>query len=98
MNNRYKNLPSDTPDHILDMQVAIVLQKSPVERLQMCCDMTNFSIDMIKRNIIEKHPGITANELKFEVIKALYSDCYSEKEMRRIKKHFLNLPVVVSSH
>lgn len=90
--NRYKDLPSDTPDCVMDMQVAIVLQKSLVERLQMCSDMAEFSINMTKRKIIEEHPGISANQLKFEVVKALYSDCYSEEEMERIKKHFMNLP------
>ena len=88
----YKNLPSDTPEHILQMQVDIIRQKSLAERVQMCADMAQFSIDMIKRNIIKDRPGIAANELKFEVIKALYADCYSDEEMARIKDHFMNLP------
>jgi len=90
--NPYKNLPSDTPEHILQLQVDIVRQKSLTERVQMCADMARFSVDMIKRKIIEDRPGIPANELKFEVVKAMYSDCYSHEEMARIKDHFMNLP------
>jgi len=94
--NPYKNLPSDTPEHILQMQVDIVLRKSYKERVQMCADMAQFSIDMIRRKITQERPGISANELKFEVVKALYSDCYSDEEMVRIKDHFMNLPATGS--
>jgi hypothetical protein len=92
MTNPYKNLPSDTPEHVLQMQVDIVLKKSLTERVQMCADMAQFSIDMIKRKIKEERPNISTNELKFELVKAMYSDCYSDEEMARIKDHFMNLP------
>jgi len=62
-----------------------------MERLKMCSDMAEFSIHMVKNQITEQHPGISENELKFEVVKSLYSDCYSAEEMNRIKEHFYAL-------
>ena len=85
------NLPSDTPPDMMKMQVSIVFQKTPLERLQMCADMTDFSLDMLKRRLLEKHPNISAGRLKFEIIKELYPDCFSEEEMARIEAHFVGL-------
>jgi hypothetical protein len=90
--NPYKNLPSDTPDHIIDMQISIVQKKSLMERLKMCSDMAEFSIYMLKNQITERHPGISDGQLKFEVVKSLYADCYSEEALNRIKAHFYDLP------
>jgi hypothetical protein len=85
------NLPSDTPQHIREMQASIVLQKTLSERLQMAADMTDFSIEMLKRHIKSQNPDIPPNRLKIEMIKMLYSDCFSEEEMVRIEQHFANL-------
>ena len=85
------NLPSDTPPHIMKMQVDIVLQKTPLQRLQMCAELTEFSLYMLKRQIMFKHDGIADGRLKFEMIKLLYADCFSEEEMTRIGEHFVNL-------
>ncbi len=85
------NLPSDTPMHIMKMQVSIVLQKTLLERLQMCADMTEFSLDMLKRQIKAKHKDITDGRIKFEMIKLLYPDCFTEEEMVRIAEYFVNL-------
>ena len=82
------NLPSDTPRHVMEMQISIVLQKTPLERLMMCCEMTDFSYEMLKRQIIARDNTISDNRLKFEIIKSLYPDCFSEEEMARIDKHF----------
>jgi hypothetical protein len=82
-------MPSDTPAHIMKMQVSIVLQKTPLERLQMCADITEFSLNMLKRQILAKHKDISDGRLKFEMIKLLYSDCFSEEEMTRIEGHFV---------
>lgn len=90
--NPYKNLPSDTPDHINGVQISIVLKKNLTDRLKMCSDMAEFSIYMLKKQITEQHPGISENQLKFEIVKYLYSDCYSEEEMNSIKEHFYALP------
>jgi hypothetical protein len=93
--NPYKQLPSDTPGYIRDMQVAIVLTKTPLERLKMCTDMADFSMEMLKRQIIARKGNISTGELKFEIIKSLYSDCYSEEEMNRIKVHFVSSKAAV---
>jgi hypothetical protein len=82
------NFPSDTPRHITEMQISIVLKKTPLERLMMCCEMTDFSYEMLKRLIRAKDPDISDNELKFELIKSMYPDCFSEEEMARIAQHF----------
>jgi hypothetical protein len=87
MDNDY-NLPSDTPQSVMEMQISIVLQKTPLERLMMCCEMTDFSYEMLKRQIIARDNTISDNRLKFEIVKSLYSDCFSEEEMARIDKHF----------
>ena len=83
------DIPSDTPDYIRKKQNEIVLSKPPLERLKMCIEMSNFSFDMLKRVIKSKNPGISPNQLKFEMVKAMYADCYSEEEMARIEEHFL---------
>ena len=85
------NLPSDTPPHIMKMQVNIVLQKTPLQRLQMCAELTEFSLFMLKRQIKSKHHTIADGRLKFEMIKLMYADCFSEEEMTRIEEHFTNL-------
>ncbi len=82
------NLPSDTPCHIMEMQIAIVMKKTPLERLMMCCEMTDFSYEMLKQLIIARDNNISDNRLKFEIIKSLYPDCFSEDEMIRISNHF----------
>ncbi len=87
MDNDY-NLPSDTPQHLKEMQISIVLQKTPLERLMMCCEMADFSYEMLKRQIIARDNTISDNRLKFEIIKSLYSDCFSGEEMARIEQHF----------
>jgi hypothetical protein len=89
--NAYDHLPSDTPDHIMDMQFSIVMRKSLTERVKTCTEMADFSITMLKKQIMDKHPGISEGRLKFEMVKSLYSDCYSEEEMNRIKEHFIGL-------
>jgi hypothetical protein len=65
----YKNLPSDTPDHIRKIQLDIVMGKTPLERLKMCCDMADFSIAMVRQQIRNKNPDILEGELKYETIK-----------------------------
>jgi len=87
--NPYENLPSDTPDHLRKKQFDIVMRKTPLERLKMCCDMADFSMAMVKKQIKDKHPEISESELKFETIKAVYADCYSDEEMNRIRAHFV---------
>jgi len=87
--NLYENLPSDTPDHIRKMQVDIVLKKTPLERLKMCCDMADFSMAMVRKLIKDKRPDISEGELKFETIKAVYADCYTEEQFDRIRAHFV---------
>ena len=88
---RVYNFPSDTPIHIRKKQVSIVLEKTPAERLQMCAEMTDFSLQMLKRLIKAKHPDISANRLKFEMVKMLYTDCFNEEEMSRIEQHFAGI-------
>jgi hypothetical protein len=83
------NLPSDTPRHVIEKQIAIVMQKTPLERLLMCCDMTDFSYEMLKRHIIARDGNISEGRLKFEIVKSLYSDCFSDEEMARISSHFI---------
>lgn len=85
------NLPSDTPEYMLQKQVDIVLQKTFLERFQMCAEMTEFMLEMLKQQIRAKNKDITEGRLKFEMIKSLYSDCYSEEEMARIEQHFMRL-------
>jgi len=87
--NPYENRPSDTPEHIRKMQVAIVLQKTPLERLKMCCDMADFSMAMVRKRIKDKRPDISEGELKYETIRLVYADCYSEEEFARIRAHFV---------
>jgi hypothetical protein len=94
--NPYENLPSDTPDYIRKIQVDIVLSKSPLERLKMCCDMADFSMAMVRQQIKDKNPGISEAELKFETIKAVYADCYGEEDMERIRAHFVGSTPPVS--
>ncbi len=65
-----------------------VLKKRCLERLMMCAEMTDFSYEMLKRQIIAKNNNISDNRLKFEIVKALYADCLREEEMARIDKHF----------
>jgi|GEM_PF-6587920 len=57
--NPYENLPSNTPDHIRKMEVDIVLKKTPLERLKMCCDMADFSMAMVRKLIKDKRPDIS---------------------------------------
>jgi hypothetical protein len=90
MNISY-DLPSDTPSHVLEMQVSIVLKKTLTERLLMCADLTDFSYNMLKRQITDRQENISEGMLKFEMIKLLYPDCFDEDEIRRIKDHFVGL-------
>lgn len=94
--NLDENLPSDTPDHIRKMQVDIVLKKTPLERLKMCCDMADFSMAMVRQQIRSKNPDISDGELKYETIKAVYWDCYSDEEFARIREHFVG-PISAAS-
>ena len=89
--NPYENLPSDTPDYIRKMQIDIVLSKTPLERLKMCCDMADFSMAMVRQQIRNKNPDILDGALKYETIKLVYADCYSEEEFARIRAHFVGL-------
>jgi hypothetical protein len=59
--DEYYNLPSDTPRHVIEKQIAIVMQKTPLERLMMCCDMTDFSYEMLKRHIIARVTFLRVN-------------------------------------
>jgi hypothetical protein len=87
--NPYKNLPSDTPDHVLKIQHDIVMRKTPLERLKMCCDMADFSMAMVRKLIKDKRPDISEGELKYETIKLVYADCYTEEDFARIRVHFV---------
>ena len=87
--NPYKNLPSDTPDHIRKKQFDIVMQKTPLERLKMCCDMADFSVAMVRQQVRNKYHDISEGELKYETIKLVYADCYSAEEFARIRAHFV---------
>ena len=89
--NAYDHLTSDTPDLIMDMQVSIIMRKSLTERVKMCTEMADFSITLLKKQIMDKHPGISEGRLKFEMVKSLYSDCFSKEEMNRIKELFIGL-------
>jgi hypothetical protein len=88
MDNKSYITPSDTPRHIMDMQIAIVMKKTPLERLKMGTDMIDFGYEMLKRQIKADNKNIPDNLLKFEIVKALYADCFEEEEMARIEKHF----------
>lgn len=85
------HMPTDTPGHIMEKQHAIIMQKTLLERLQMCADMTEFFLAMLERQIKLENNNIEPNCLKFEMIKLLYADCFSEDEFERIGKHFAGL-------
>ena len=78
-------------DNLSDAEVANFMQKPLLERVKICSDMTTHSMNMLKKEIKDRNPGISEDQLKFEVVKSLYSDCYSDEEMNRIKEHFYSL-------
>lgn len=55
----------------------------------MCTEMADFSMEMLRAQIKNKRPDISAPELKFETVKAMYADCYTDEEFARIKAFFL---------
>ncbi len=82
---------NDTPDHIKQKQLEIILSKTNEERLEMGLEMMQAGYDLTKERVKREHPHSKEKELPFLMFEALYKNDFSREEVLQIKKHFQGL-------
>lgn len=86
--NIYDNLPTDTPKHILEKQIAIVQSLTYSERLRITCNLSDFCYSQTM-NVLKKRLNTTDEKrLKLAFVETVYKDDFSKEDLDRIKLFF----------
>ncbi len=80
---------TDTPPHIRQIQVDIILSKTPTERAMMGLDMIDSVYEIVKNSILELHPGISRGELIGKIFRRYYSDTFTEAQLTAIENQII---------
>ncbi|GEM_PF-4066826 len=86
----------DTPEEILKMQQRIYLRHSDAERLQHTSDLIRDIRKLTISSIKADNPSWSNSKIQLELFRRIYSEDFSEEEMKKIlihrknyfKKHF----------
>ncbi len=82
----------DTPEEILLVQREIFFKKTASERSIFGAELIDFGRTIVESSIIQNYPDISPIDLKIEVFKRYYEDCFAEEELDLIiesmKAHF----------
>jgi len=81
---------NDTPRDIELRMLALFAERTPEERVRMACGMFDAGIALMKAGILDKQPDLTESQLRVEIFRRLYGDCFSTKEMERIELFLSN--------
>jgi hypothetical protein len=87
-NNIYDNLPTDTPPNILKKQAEIMQSLSYSERLQIACELSDFSYQQTMNMLRKKLNTTDEKLLKIAFVETVYEDDFSEEELDRIRLFF----------
>ena len=77
---------NDTPQHIRNKQMEIMLSKTEGERLEMGIKMMQAGYDLVKERAIREHPNANKKEISYLIFEALYGNDFSNTQKKRIKK------------
>ncbi len=77
----------DTPSDITQKMSAMILEKSPTERVKMGCSMYETSKYLVVRAILKDNPQITPAALRKEFFLKFYGDDFDLIERNRILQH-----------
>ncbi len=75
---------NDTPPHIQNKQLEILMNRSDSEKLQSLLDLTDFSRSIILDQFRENHPEWGERELVAELFKTMYKDFFDRDTLERI--------------
>jgi hypothetical protein len=75
----------DTPPEIEHYILKLAAQRTPEERVAMAGQMFDTGVSLLQAGIRHRHPDISDDELRWEVFRQLYSDCYTDEELARIR-------------
>lgn len=78
----------DTPTHIHQKQLEIILSKTMQERLAMGLQMMEDTRLIVMRGIRQQNPGISETEVKIEFIKRYYKDDFTPEYMEDVIRWF----------
>ena len=74
----------DTPHEIEMRMQAMLAERTPAERLRMASQMFDTGLALLKAGIKQDTPDISEAELRCEIFRRLYGDCFSAEESRQI--------------
>jgi hypothetical protein len=74
----------DMPDHILQMQVDIVLAKPPHERLKIAGEMMQMVWHQAEGRVKRRWPDLTLPELKVKIFEEIYRDDFTPEQLQDI--------------
>ncbi len=74
----------DTPPEIEERMRVLYASKTPEERLRMVSSMYDAGIALLTAGIRQQQPDISDTELRGEIFRRMYYDCFSDEEMARI--------------
>lgn len=75
---------NDTPDHIHQKQLEIILSKTKEERFLMGLQMSEDVHQIVINSIKLQNPGISEKNLKIEFIKRYYKNDLSEEYLNNV--------------
>jgi len=76
----------DTTPEARDIQLQILLKKSPEERFLLGCDMIDATYFLVKNSIIRQHPDYTEQEIIAAVFERYYQNDFTKEKIQEIKQ------------
>lgn len=77
-------MSSDTPQHIYDEQMRIVLSKTESERIEMGFEMCAEVYNVVKNSIVSQSPNIGKADLAVAIFRRYYQNDFTEFELKEI--------------
>lgn len=74
----------DTPDEIIKMQREIYGRKSESDRFMIGAELIDFGRIIVESSIKQMHPDISPIDLRIEVFKRYYQNCFNREELESI--------------
>jgi len=74
----------DTPPHIKQKQLEIILSKTPQERFMIGAELIDFGRELVKSSIMQRNPGITGIDLDIAVFRRNYTAIYKPDQIEKI--------------
>ena len=82
---------SDTPRDIEELQIRLIAERSPFERLQMASSMFDVAKMLVVAGLLNENPSLNEAQLRARTFMRFYGDTFTRDEIKLIVQHIPNM-------